>query len=385
MSAMDVIDVGHDTYVVKFTNLDEYERALFGGPWDIADHYLVVTRCYPNFDPETFTILKLAVWVCFPNLPMEYYDQEFLLKIGCRIGNPLRVDTITIAAVRGHFARLCVEIDLEKPFLSKFRLRRKVRRIEYEAMHVICFECGRYGHRKEECKKDNSNSIECLEMQEIQASGRHHIPDIEVTEAYGSWMLVRKQMRKKRKAMDKCMNGETKISNDGQGSRFLVLNELFEDFREENQELTLNPKEGIGRRKFIGSTSGDKSKDSTCHTRDKVEQSAKGMRSRVAASMDYHVLVRGSNKENTITRTIVPGPLGLDHDGMDHNVGKNNLPNFNNLDIPHPSAPHNRDCMVTSLSSGDESDGEPLDDEVEPIICQSESMPSRVVETPQPL
>lgn len=73
-SRMDVIDVGHGVYVVRFANIAERERALYGGPWIIADHYLAVTTWFHNFDPETYSISKLAVWVRFPNMPMEYYD-----------------------------------------------------------------------------------------------------------------------------------------------------------------------------------------------------------------------------------------------------------------------------------------------------------------------
>ncbi|XVF66845.1 hypothetical protein PTKIN_Ptkin10aG0070900 [Pterospermum kingtungense] len=59
------------------------------------------------------------------------------------------MDSTTLMAMRGRYAWLCVEVDLSKPLISKFRLRRKVRRIEYEAMHVVCFNCGKYRHRKE--------------------------------------------------------------------------------------------------------------------------------------------------------------------------------------------------------------------------------------------
>lgn len=45
---MDVIDIGHDVYVERFANRDEYERALHEGPWIVADHYLAVSKWYHN-------------------------------------------------------------------------------------------------------------------------------------------------------------------------------------------------------------------------------------------------------------------------------------------------------------------------------------------------
>jgi hypothetical protein len=41
-----------------------------------------------------------------------------------------------------------------KPLLAKFRIGRRIHRIEYEGLHTICFSCGKYGHRMEECGKD---------------------------------------------------------------------------------------------------------------------------------------------------------------------------------------------------------------------------------------
>lgn len=68
-------------------------------------------------------------------------------------GESMKIDDTTALATRGKFARLCVEVDLTKPLLSKFRLRRKICRIEYESMNLVCFNCGRYGHGLEECKE----------------------------------------------------------------------------------------------------------------------------------------------------------------------------------------------------------------------------------------
>ncbi|CAN1142469.1 hypothetical protein LINPERHAP2_LOCUS13097 [Linum perenne] len=35
--------------------------------------------------------------------------------------------------------------------MSKYRLRRQVRHIEYEVLHTICYSCGCYGYAQEEC------------------------------------------------------------------------------------------------------------------------------------------------------------------------------------------------------------------------------------------
>lgn len=61
------------------------------------------------------------------------------------------MDDNTIKANRSMFAWMRVEVDMTKPLLSKFQLRRRIRRIEYKGLHQICFVCGCYGHRQEDC------------------------------------------------------------------------------------------------------------------------------------------------------------------------------------------------------------------------------------------
>ncbi|CAN1143339.1 hypothetical protein LINPERHAP2_LOCUS13549 [Linum perenne] len=156
-----VSDVGFGFYVVNFETIADYERAMFGGPWMINDQL-----------------------------------------IGDRIGRTVRIDHTTLEGTRGNFARICVEVDLSKPLLSKYRLRRRVRRIEYEGLHTICFNCGCYGHKDESCKQkpeevvtDNqTTSFANPIFQEPLASDVR--PEVE--EDFGPWMHVKKTRRKTR-------------------------------------------------------------------------------------------------------------------------------------------------------------------------------------------
>lgn len=72
----------------------------------ILEHYLLVKAWTPNFDPMTDKMKKVLLWVHFPCLPIEYYDKEFLYKVGEKIGKPIKWDETTELATRGKFARL---------------------------------------------------------------------------------------------------------------------------------------------------------------------------------------------------------------------------------------------------------------------------------------
>lgn len=145
---LDVIALDNEFYLAKFHGDEDYNHAL------IADPYLMLRRWYPDFDPFMDTLDKLTVWICIPYLPIEYYDVDFLLKVG----KPIKVDLNMSLASRGHFARLCVKVDLNKPLLSKFKLRRRVCQIQYEGLYLICFSCGKYGHSAKFCPSKNMTS-----------------------------------------------------------------------------------------------------------------------------------------------------------------------------------------------------------------------------------
>ena len=89
-------------------------------------------------------------------LPIEFYNKHFFWRVGNRIGRSLKVDGNTLRRKddgrkniieKAKFARIYVEIDLTKRFLSKFKLMGRTYRIEYEGLHFICFNYERYGHR----------------------------------------------------------------------------------------------------------------------------------------------------------------------------------------------------------------------------------------------
>lgn len=79
---------------------------------------------------------------------------HFFSKLGKKIGTPKKIDDATSLTSKGKFTRLCVEVFITKPQLSKFWLKKKIRRIEYERIHLVCFTCSTYGHTSEGCMQN---------------------------------------------------------------------------------------------------------------------------------------------------------------------------------------------------------------------------------------
>ncbi|XP_061358887.1 uncharacterized protein LOC133303056 [Gastrolobium bilobum] len=163
VSSYEAIDLDNGFLLLRFQDDGDYRHVLEEGPWIVNDHYVVVQRWRPLFDPYDDSVKKLAVWVRIPGLPIELYTIRHLWQIGNIFGRTLKVDRNSlrkseigedVITERARFPRICVKIDLRKTFLPKFWIGNKVYQVGYEGLHLICFKCGVYGHRKDQCPID---------------------------------------------------------------------------------------------------------------------------------------------------------------------------------------------------------------------------------------
>ena len=131
--------------------VDDYTKVYAGGPWTVRDHYVTVRKWLEDFKSDEAEEDTTAIWVRFPNLLIEYYNEKILYYIAKVIGVPLKIDINIDMAARGKYARVCIEIDLRMPLISHFSIGKNTYGVEYEDLHSLCFSCGRIGHRREAC------------------------------------------------------------------------------------------------------------------------------------------------------------------------------------------------------------------------------------------
>ena len=148
---LDCINLGYEFFLVRLSLKEDYETVLSKGPWFIGEHFLSIRPWEPNFRLVLTNVTSIAVWVRLNDLPIEYYNVEALLHIGKTISHVLRVDTHTASETRGRFARICVQIDMDKPLVTAVLVGRFEQPVCYEGIQKLCFDCGRLGHRKEIC------------------------------------------------------------------------------------------------------------------------------------------------------------------------------------------------------------------------------------------
>ncbi|XP_054778408.1 uncharacterized protein LOC129286473 [Prosopis cineraria] len=144
-SNFELIDLLNNYFTFGSEDKALSQKLLFEGPWLIQGHYLAVQRWSPNFNPYSNSIGKIAVWARVPTLPTHCYSEELMLELGNMCGKVLKVYMNTLAYCknrgtmmeRGHFARVSVEVDLNQRLKSKFVIRNRIYKVEYEGLDVV--------------------------------------------------------------------------------------------------------------------------------------------------------------------------------------------------------------------------------------------------------
>lgn len=174
---------------------------LNDGPWTILGHYLTISKWKPNFKPSAQEPHTTLAWVRFQGLPLEVFEEPSLMSAGNALGRAIRVDPITADMICGRYARVCVELNLDKPLIPMVAIWGKKYSVEYEGLHRICFHCGCYGHKMEACgtkapSSDNPPGV---------ATDKPKIPCSTAATPFGPWMLPA-HIRRKQQALQARLN-----------------------------------------------------------------------------------------------------------------------------------------------------------------------------------
>ncbi|KAK9209342.1 hypothetical protein WN944_001708 [Citrus x changshan-huyou] len=114
----------------------------------------------------------------------------------------IKIDYNIVVAQRGKFARIAVQLDLEKPLVSQFDFEGRIQKVEYENLPLICFCCGKFGHYKDACPDGGVTPLATeLPIPCPDAVNRAMVVG-EVSDwnesKFGSWMVVTRKPRPRR-------------------------------------------------------------------------------------------------------------------------------------------------------------------------------------------
>ncbi|OMP01056.1 hypothetical protein CCACVL1_03183 [Corchorus capsularis] len=221
-----LVDLDMGYFLVRFVSNDDYEFARDEGPWTIFGHYLTVRSWVPDFHPSDAVINFTTVWVQFPALPIEYYNPRILMALGNSVGKAVRADFNTKYASRGRYVRVAVEVNFEEPLVPKVYFEDRWLNVQYEGLPMICFKCGRQGHKgscpffpdaNETAKQDGVGEATMTEseVQEQQKQVNERVGD------FGPWMIAESRKTHRTPKNNPVNHGTAyQKPNQGSGSRF---------------------------------------------------------------------------------------------------------------------------------------------------------------------
>ena len=188
---MDCVALGKDFFLIKFYDNEDYDKVLRGGPWFVGEHFLAIKPWEPYFKASEAKFTSVAVWVRLPELPIKFYDAMVLKEIGSALGPVLRIDSFTATGSKGSYARLCIQVDLDKPLIYTIKIGRLKQRVTYEGISSLCFCCGRIGHKKESCSYQILPKVaETVKEDNTPAPSNERKAEGTSESNYGSWMIV---------------------------------------------------------------------------------------------------------------------------------------------------------------------------------------------------
>ncbi|KAK9118330.1 hypothetical protein Scep_016423 [Stephania cephalantha] len=118
---------------------------------------------YPSkgsqFYSRESTISTIPMWIGLPKIPLEFYDDEILERIGNALGKFVKANSHSTHAACGKFARINIEVDLLQPLVPTLFVRDMEVSMVYEGPHKVCFGCGRLGHRQTDCSNETLDKL----------------------------------------------------------------------------------------------------------------------------------------------------------------------------------------------------------------------------------
>ncbi|KAL2930965.1 hypothetical protein RDABS01_036375 [Bienertia sinuspersici] len=153
-----VLLVGKGLYLVRFNSVEQREKIWNDEPKFFDSKPVIMKRWDPDMELHKETIKTVPIWTRFPKLELKYWGHRSIHKLGDAIGTTLKVDRLTEQKERLAYARIMVEVDIQKELPDQIEFINEkgismVQLIEYEWRPNFCSKCNKYGHRGEECSK----------------------------------------------------------------------------------------------------------------------------------------------------------------------------------------------------------------------------------------
>jgi len=150
----------HDSgwLIFKFESTSDMIEVLNRGPYYVYGRLLILKTMPDYFDFDTSDMIRMHVWVRFPNLPLQCWSPLCLSKLASVIGKPVHSDSPITSMTRLSYAHVLIDIDLLAEFPSSIDITlpngvTKSQAVIYESLPRFYKQCKTLGHSTSACNK----------------------------------------------------------------------------------------------------------------------------------------------------------------------------------------------------------------------------------------
>ena len=142
--------LGNNFYLFSFDLEEDFLRAWARGTVFMGKQCLVVRRWHPKLEGDDRNMCCAQVWIRLSGLHyQELLSSKIISEIASELGQAIAIDSSD-----GEVS-MCVEVDVNQPLVMEVMVEDGMgggvwQSLQYE-IPMLCFNCGRMDHQKEEC------------------------------------------------------------------------------------------------------------------------------------------------------------------------------------------------------------------------------------------
>ncbi|CAL1410429.1 unnamed protein product [Linum trigynum] len=151
-----ITDLGDKLFAFQFLDMDDRNKACYGGPWHYENNIMVLASSFLIKKPVPEDLHMIDLWVQIQGFPAELRTQKMAEKIATRFGTLVWFDNST-GTMWDDYLRIRINLSINNPLKKKLKLNIGGELVEYvvkyEKLPLFCHSCGRIGHAKLKCPK----------------------------------------------------------------------------------------------------------------------------------------------------------------------------------------------------------------------------------------
>ncbi|GLJ17683.1 hypothetical protein SUGI_0308530 [Cryptomeria japonica] len=141
-------------FVAIFTEKEIRDQILNSKNWFFYNLPIYIQPWTPNFNPTTLAVYETLVWIRLFNLPIEYWGDQCLEKIGRTLSTLLEIDEEVIESDSYIYARMKIVVVEQIPPHINLRTANGIWKqgIEIEKELSVCQRCGSKTRQTKRCR-----------------------------------------------------------------------------------------------------------------------------------------------------------------------------------------------------------------------------------------